>query len=275
MKVAIYQGPEFAQGINANLDTLAIQANQAAAQGARLLIAPEMFLTGYNIGPELIAELAETAEGASALRIAEIAANSDIAVLYGYPQREGDTIFNAAQLIERDGSRLTNYRKTHLFGDIDSSAFAPGDAETTIVELDDWRIGILICYDVEFPENVRRLALAGADFVAIPTALMKPYEFVPRIMLPTRAFENGLFIAYANHCGIEGKLEYCGLSCLVGPNGVDLARADNHEALVFAELDRGLLDEWRQLNTYLPDRRPALYRALCDNADNLNTEIAS
>ena len=273
MRVAIYQGPEFAQDVKANLDTLAIQAKQAAAQGARLLIASEMFVTGYNIGPDSIAELAEPAEGASALRIADIAANSDIAVLYGYPQREGDTIFNAAQLIERDGSRLANYRKTHLFGDIDRSAFAPGDTESAIVELDEWRIGILICYDVEFPENVRRLALAGADFVAIPTALMKPYEFVPRIMLPTRAFENGLFVAYANHCGTEGELEYCGLSCLVGPDGVDLARADKHEALVVAELDRGLLDEWRQLNTYLPDRRPALYRALCDNADNLSTGI--
>ncbi|MDH3376273.1 MAG: carbon-nitrogen hydrolase family protein [Gammaproteobacteria bacterium] len=271
MKVAIYQGPEFAQDVQSNLDTLAIQANQAAAQGARLLIAPEMFLTGYNIGADSIANLAEPAAGASALRIAEIATDSEIAVLYGYPQREDDTIFNAAQLIERDGSRLANYRKTHLFGDIDRGAFAPGDTETTIVELDDWRIGILICYDVEFPENVRRLALAGADFVAVPTATMKPYEFVPRIMLPTRAFENGLFVAYANHCGFEGELEYCGLSCLVGPDGVDLARADKHEALVFAELERSLLDKWRQLITYLPDRRPGLYRSLGDDEIDIST----
>ena len=265
MKVAIYQGPEFVQSVDQNLATLAQQANSAVVQGARLLIAPEMFMTGYNLSPESIAELAQAADGVAAQHIAEIASSAGIAVLYGYPQREGEAIYNAAQLIDRDGSRLTNYRKTHLFGDIDRNAFSADDSESLLVEIDGWKIGILICYDVEFSENVRRLALAGADFVAVPTALMKPYDFVPLSMLPTRAFENGLFVAYANHCGSEDEIEYCGLSCIVGPDGVDLARADKHEALIFAELDRDLLDRWRQLNTYLSDRRPSLYRKLCEN----------
>ncbi len=266
MKVSVYQGPGAPGDVAANLATIAAQAARAAADGARLLIVPEMFLSGYNIGPAAIAERAEAADGASAESIAEVAARHDLAILYGYPERAGDAIYNAAQLIDRDGARLANYRKTHLFSDIDHDAFSPGDDNAVLAELDGWRVGILICYDVEFPENVRRLALAGADFVAVPTALMPPYDFVATHLVPARAFENGVFVAYANRCGRENDLAYLGRSCIVGPDGRDLARADAAgEALITATLERALLDEWRAINTYLADREPALYRALASD----------
>ncbi len=263
MKVSVYQGPGAAGDVAANLATIAAQAERAADAGARLLIVPEMFLSGYNIGAAAIAERAEAADGAVAASIAEIAARHALAILYGYPERAGDAVYNATQLIDRDGARLANYRKTHLFSDIDRNAFSPGDDNAVLAELDGWRIGILICYDVEFPENVRRLALAGADFVAVPTALMPPYDFVATHLVPARAFENGVFVAYANRCGAESDLAYLGLSCIVGPDGRDLARAEAAgEALITAELERARLDEWRGINTYLADREPSLYREL-------------
>jgi predicted amidohydrolase len=172
-----------------------------------------MILSGYNIGPQAIAERAEASDGASARAIADIAQRHGIAILYGYPERADGHIYNAVQLIDRDGKRLANYRKTHLFGAIDRDAFSPGIDATVVADLDDWRVGLLICYDVEFPENVRRLALAGADFVAVPTAVMPPYDFVATHMVPTRAFENQVFVAYANRCASENGLEYIGLSC--------------------------------------------------------------
>ena len=93
-------------------------------------------------------------------------------VLVGYPERGGDgAIYNAACLIGRDGRRLANYRKCHLFGDLDRRMFRAGASTPAVVELDGIRVGLLICYDVEFPESVRLLALAGADLVAVPTAL--------------------------------------------------------------------------------------------------------
>ena len=262
MKVAIYQGPGVPLDVAANIQTIGVQAGRAAGEAARLLIAPEMILSGYNIGPAAIAERAEACDGPSAQAIAELARQHNIAILYGYPEREDGNIYNAVQLIDSDGSRLANYRKTHLFGDIDKDAFSPGTDETVLADLDGWRIGFLICYDVEFPENVRRLALAGADFVAVPTAVMTPYDFVASHMVPTRAFENQVFVAYANRCASENGLDYIGLSCVAGPDGNDLARAGRDEALIFAELDRDLLDHWRQLNTYLQDRNPALYGPL-------------
>jgi predicted amidohydrolase len=264
MKIAIYQGPGIALDVAANLQTLALQAERAAREAARLLIAPEMILSGYNIGPQAIAERAEASDGASAQAIADIAQRHSIAILYGYPERADGHIYNAVQLIERDGKRLANYRKTHLFGAIDRDAFSPGCDATVLAEIDGWCIGFLICYDVEFPENVRRLALAGADFVAVPTAVMPPYDFVASHMVPTRAFENGVFVAYANRCASENGLEYVGLSCVAGPDGKDLARAERDETLIFAKLERDLLDRWRRVNTYLTDRNPALYGPLTE-----------
>ena len=111
---------------------------------------------------------------------------------------------------------------------------------------------------------MRRLALAGADFVAVPTAVMVPYDFVASHMVPTRAFENQVFVAYANRCASENGLDYIGQSCVVGPDGKDLARAEREETLIFAELERDLLDRWRQVNTYLQDRNPAHYGPLTE-----------
>jgi len=265
MKVAIYQGPGIPLDVAANIQTIGLQAERAAGERARLLIAPEMILSGYNIGSAAIAERAETSDGSSAQAIAELARQHNIAILYGYPERADDNIYNSVQLIDRDGSRLANYRKTHLFGDIDNDAFSAGTDATVLADLDGWRIGFLICYDVEFPENVRRLALAGADFVAVPTAVMEPYDFVASHMVPTRAFENQVFVAYANRCANENGLDYIGLSCVAGPDGKDLARAGRAETLIFAELDRELLDKWRGLNTYLQDRNPDLYGPLTES----------
>ena len=264
MKIAIYQGPGIPLDVAANLETLSLQAERAADESARLLIAPEMILSGYNIGPQAIAERAEASDGASAQAIADIAQRYGIAILYGYPERADGHVYNSVQLIERDGKRLANYRKTHLFGDIDRDAFSPGTDETVLADIDGWCVGFLICYDVEFPENVRRLALAGADFVAVPTAVMVPYDFVASHMVPTRAFENQVFVAYANRCASENGLDYIGQSCVVGPDGKDLARAEREEILIYAELERDLLDHWRQVNTYLEDRNPALYGPLTE-----------
>lgn len=262
MKIAIFQGPEQPGGIDANLDRLAQVARDAAGQGARLLIAPEMFLTGYHIGRESTRRLAEPADGPAAQRVAAIADDAGLALLYGYPERDGDSVYNAAQLIDRDGRRLANHRKTHLFGDIDRSAFEAGQGPPTLAELDGLRLGILICYDVEFPENVRMLALNGADFVAVPTALMQPYTFIARSVVPARAYENQVFLAYANRCGRERELEYLGQSCIVAPDGSEPARAGGGEALIVGELDPATQTASRQLNTYLRDRRPELYSPL-------------
>ncbi len=268
MRVGIFQGPPGSGEVARNLDLLDSVAQDAAGRGAGLLICPEMFLTGYAIGAEATARFAESVDGPSAQRAGAIARTSGLALLYGYPERSPDgRVFNAALLIDRDGRRLANHRKTHLFGDLDRSAFAAGESATTIAELDGLRMGLLICYDVEFPESARLLALAGVDLIAVPTALMQPYAFIPHGLTAARAYENQVFLAYANRCGREADLVYEGASCIVGPDGRDLARAGSGQELILADLDPAAFAASRRINTYLRDRRPELYGPLADASD--------
>jgi predicted amidohydrolase len=263
MRIAILQGPLQAGDKTRQLDYLEDAAKRVAAEGAKLLVASEMFLTGYNIGREAARSLAEPVDGPSFRRAAAIARETGVALAYGYPELGADgAVYNAALLIGPDGERLLNYRKTHLFGDLDRAMFKPGAGDFPVTVLHGVKIGLLICYDVEFPETVRLLALAGADLVVVPTAQMEPYDVVQRRLVPMRAFENQVFLAYANHCGREGDLVYYGESVISAPDGSELVRAGNGETVLMADLDRDLQAKSRALFPYLADRRPDIYRSL-------------
>ncbi|MFD3564364.1 MULTISPECIES: carbon-nitrogen hydrolase family protein [unclassified Streptomyces] len=261
LRTALLQSSGRPGSVAENLKVLDEAAGRAAATGARLLAAPEMFLTGYAIGDD-VARLAEPADGPSAQAIAEIAARHGVAVAYGYPERDGELVFNSAQLIAPDGTRLANYRKTHLFGCFERDAFTPGDQAVVQADLDGVRIGLMICYDVEFPENVRAHALAGTDLLLVPTAQMHPYQFVAESVVPVRAFENQMYVAYVNRVGQEGEFEFVGLSTLAGPDGVARARAGRGDELISADVDPAFLAASRDANPYLSDRRPGLYTPL-------------
>ncbi|MFD4598602.1 carbon-nitrogen hydrolase family protein [Streptomyces sp. NPDC058464] len=261
MRTALLQSSGRPGSTVENLKVLDETAGRAAAAGAALLVAPEMFLTGYAIGDD-IARLAEPADGDSADAIAELAHRHGLAIAYGYPERDGDTVHNSAQLISADGTRLANYRKSHLFGGFERDHFTPGDQPVVQAELNGLTVGIMICYDVEFPELVRAHALAGTDLLLVPTANMHPFELVAESLVPVRAWENQMYVAYANRIGQEGEFEFFGLSALAGPDGVARARAGRGEELVLADVDPALLAASREANPYLKDRRPGLYGSL-------------
>ena len=258
MKVAIYQGPGKPSEVDPNLQIIRKKSISAAELGADFIIFPELFLTGYNIG-RTVQDLAEPSDGSAAARVAEIAKRTNIAILYGYPERFENEFYNSALLIDRTGKTYANYRKTHLYGSYEKSCFKPGDS-LIIAELEGLKIGILICYDVEFPEAVRALARAGADLLAIPTALMEEYCRVANHVVPARAYESAIFVAYVNRCGTEGDTTYCGRTCLVGPDGKDIARAGKSEELLIAEVCKQAIAEERAINPVLRDIRPELYQ---------------
>ncbi|MBH5337995.1 carbon-nitrogen hydrolase family protein [Streptomyces pactum] len=261
LRTALLQSSGHPGDTAANLAVLGEAVAAAAAAGARLLVTSELFLTGYAIG-DGVHRLAEAADGPSARAVAALAAEHGVAVVYGYPERDGDAVYNAAQVIGPDGGRIANYRKTHLFGEFERTWFTPGDSPVVQAELDGVRLGVMICYDVEFPENVRAHALAGTDLLLVPTAQMHPFQFVAESLVPVRAFENQLYIAYVNRTGPEEEFEFVGLSCLASPDGATRARAGRGEELLFGEVDPRLLGDSRERNPYLHDRRPGLYTAL-------------
>ena len=258
MRIALLQAESHPGDVAGNLRRL----EPACGSGADLVVTPEMFLTGYDVGAGAVRALAEPAGGPSFDQVSALARAHRVAVLYGYPERAGDTVYNAVQLVGPDGARLAAYRKTHLFGDLDRTSFSASPVPPEVVELHGWNLGLLICYDAEFPEIVRGLALRGADVVLVPTANMLDYDVVPDVLVPARAYENQVYVAYANYVGREGALTYGGLSCVAGPSGVPVARAGRDEELLVADLDRAALDASRRDTPYLADRRPELYRGL-------------
>jgi predicted amidohydrolase len=257
MKIALYQGPGRINNVEAAFALMAEKAAEAAANGAKILLLPEMYLSGYNIGPE--AALAQALPRDSLTPAQTIAKTHGIALVFGYPERVGDQVANAAAMIGPDGVLLLNYRKTHLFGDLDRAMFKSVGDRLPVIEFQGYKIGLLICYDIEFPEPARILALAGADILLIPTAQMQPYTQVAKLLIPTRAYENQLYVAYANHSGADDGLDYVGLSSICGPDGAVLAAAGTAEELIYATVDKSHHEKVRQVDPLIHDRRPELY----------------
>jgi len=216
-----------------------------------IVLCPELFLSGYFAGAGLPA-LAEASDGLFAQRVSEIARRHGCAIVYGYPEAAAGERFNSALVIGKDGARLANHRKVALPTDYEKTWFRPGH-ELTFFTLAGWKIAVIVCYEVEFPEIVRACASEGADLVVVPTALTHEWDVVARKVVPARAFENGIFVAYANHGGSDGGFEYLGESCIVGPDGRDLAQAGSGEALIEAVLDPAALHPVRKRLPYLAD----------------------
>lgn len=262
LRIALYQGPCGVPGNPADrLAALDRAAARSAAAGAELLVTPELFLTGYAVG-DAVATLAQRADGPASRTVARTAVQHRIAIAHGYPERSGRAVYNAVRLTGPDGRALADYRKTHLYGTFEKSCFSPGGEPVVQAELAGLRLGLLICYDVEFPEAVRAHALAGTELLLVPTALMHPYEFVAQSLVPVRAWENQLYIAYTNRCGREGEFTFTGLSALAAPDGTVPARAGSGAQLLFADVDPALPAALRSEDSRLQDRRPELYRSL-------------
>ncbi|GLR67792.1 hydrolase [Acidocella aquatica] len=260
LKIALYQGPGAVNNPEAAFALMERKAAQAKALGADVLLLPEMYLSGYNIGPENARKYAVTvAELAPARRFAR---EQGIALAFGYPELVGEKVANAVVLIGPDGEILLNYRKTHLFGALDRAMFKEVGTQFPVAKLGGYTIGLLICYDIEFPEPARRLALAGADIILIPTAQMVPYDQVARHVIPARAYENQVYVAYANHSGEDDGLSYIGLSSICGPDGKVLALAGTGEEMLLAEVEREHHAAVRRADPLLADRRPELYGPL-------------
>jgi len=200
-----------------------------------LIVCPELFLSGYNIG-DALPELALAPDSGLIEQVAKIAHTHETAIVYGYPERDGNSIFNVAACVSAQGELIARHRKLILPPGFETQVFDAGSS-FTVFDVTGFRCGILICYDAEFPEAVRCLAQAGAELVIVPTALTQEWRVVAEKVMPARAFENGVWLIYANHAGIENGTHYLGHSCIVTPDGKDAARAGADEQLISAKLD--------------------------------------
>ena len=279
IRIAVYQPISTNSDVQHNLSLLKHAAMLAAEQHAHVIVTPELFLTGYDVAHEMVLSTALTHDSEAILAVRNIARNNHIALVIGYTERdsvEPSRLYNSAMIVDNDGTIRSNYRKTHLWQSVERSIWSAGDAEEYQVfalnAFPQLKFGAAICYDIEFPEPARVLTLKGMNVFFVITALCTSAtnHLVSACVLPTRAMENHVFIAYANFtqsveattshppCG-QTPLHFCGLSGIYGPDGMTLAKANTESALLIAECptNRYIADFHR--TPYLLDRRVDCY----------------
>ena len=262
--------------VEGNLERIGRAVAEAAAAGAVLAVLPEAAVTGYAFGS--LEEARPVARRAGAIAhdvLAGLAQVHRMTVICGTLEAQGDEVFNAALVATPDGERYT-YRKMHLpYLGVDRYT-TPGPDAPTVIDVGGLRIGVLICYDLRFPEAARMCALDGADLIALPTNWPVGVDFHPGIFAPSRAAENHCYLLACDRVGTERGTTFIGRSVLIDYDGHQLAVAsDTEEELLLGDIDpeaarhthvrrRPGEHEWDTM----ADRRPGLYRRLLDPAIN-------
>ncbi len=239
----------------------------AANDGARFVVFPECVLSGYCYrSKEEAWPYAQPIPGPATQELAECCRKLDLFTVIGLLERDGEDLYNAAVCVGPEGV-VGSYRKTHLpYLGVDRFV-TPGSRPYEVLDLGDFKIGMLICFDGSFPEPCRILALLGADLIVLPTNWPDGAQCSAAHVPPMRAHENHVYFLSCNRVGIENAFRFIGNSRVTDWTGTDLASLDHaDEGVLIAELDP---DAARQKRVILvpgeyeidriASRRPELY----------------
>ena len=306
IRLAIYQGPGLVgdeDAIEANLKILeraAFLATRYEGDRSQLLVLPELFLCGYNIWSDDVQNVGMEQSSPWLDRVGEFAKKYDIAIICPFAEKEvtaegQSRYYDAMMLFGNTGERIRNYRKTQLWGNDEKTNWwypyvdDPDDAYQ-VDKVNGVNVGMLNCYEAEFPELSRILATKGAQLVVVPTAADVgtmgangqwsdwAYPDVSRTAVPINAYQNQMFVAYSNRALFEYRPDrtmtgvYLGNSAIGDPYGELLVNADNvFETVLIADCvpeDYAATHPDRQ-SDYLKDRRPRLYSQLTSTSITL------
>jgi len=217
-----------------------------------LIIVPELYLSGYG-NEKVIKKLQEKRGGQSSKLIANLCKKYATAILYGYPEQYQNKLFNAVQFINHQGEVLVNHRKSMLPLSSKENLIFDKGSKQTLITYKGLKIGIVICYELEFPELVRKLALKGAQLILAPTAQSIHWPAASRYIARSRAFENGVYVAYANFIGKLNDIDFLGESKIIGPDGLDLTNAKKKETVITAFINTTAIAKVRKKMPYLKD----------------------
>lgn len=247
-----------------NLELTSDAIAEAVADGADVVVLPELALTGYMFADAAEAtSVALTPADPVFDRWAAVAGGS--VVVGGYCEAGDDgTLFNSAVMVDRDGV-ITSYRKTHLW-DTEKLLFSAGDVMPAVLDTRHGRLSLMICYDLEFPEVSRAVALRGAELVVAPVNWPRfatpegerPGEVISAM---AAARTNRIAIAVCDRAGTERGQAWTEGSVVIGPDGYVLAQAGSGLTTISAEIDLSVTHDKRltELVDVLADRRTDLY----------------
>ncbi len=255
------------EGKGENLRTAGIMIDQAASEGARLLVLPEMFNVPYD--NSYFSEYAEEYPGETTEFLKSKAMELDVYIAGGsIPERDKDRIYNTSYVFSPKGELVGKHRKAHLF-DIDveggitfkeSDVLSPGQ-ESTLFTVDGVKVGLIICYDIRFPEFTRKLALEGAQVVLVPAAfnmVTGPSHW--HLSARARALDNQVYMLMCSQSrNMESSYTAYGHSLATGPWGDLVSELDTEEGILHVTIDTGTIDKVRNELPLLKHRREELY----------------
>ena len=224
-----------------------------------VIVLPETWNTGF-FPKENLAELSCKDGDEVKSHIGTLAKQYGVNIVAGSVSNVRDgKVFNTAMVFDRDGECIAEYDKTHLFTPMGEDDYYTCGDHLCRFELDGVKCGIIICYDVRFPELTRSLALQGLDMLFVVSQWPKERIFHLRTLTTARAIENQMFVVCCNSCGTAGKTVYGGNSAIIEPFGKTLALAGKKEEIITAACDMQILSDIRGSIPVFSDRRPELY----------------
>jgi len=243
--------------VDKNLKTIMKYLDELEAQGVKLAVLPEMWSCGFD-NANLVFHAQKTRDILEVL--SDIALKKDMVIAGSMPEISGNSIYNTMYVTDKDGSIAGSYRKVHLFSLTSEDKYFVSGNKNVICRTSLGLLGLMICYDLRFPELSRALTLKGAKLIIVPAQW--PQLRISRwdILARARAIENQIFIIGANRCGKEISTQFNGHSIIVDPSGEILQCADNGNACAcWAEIN---MDKLEQVRTHMPslkERIPEAY----------------
>lgn len=242
----------------ANLKQALAFIEEAADRGSDLVILPELWSTGYAL--DRIGELSHHTEVILA-ELCGLAKRHSLWLIPGSLLESGEEgVYNTAFVISETGKVISRYRKVHLFPLMEEDKYMEAGRERIVADTPWGKVGLMICYDLRFPELARSLALDGARLLVIPAEWPGARQEHWRTLLRARAIENQTFVAGVNRVGGSGELEFLGSSAIIDPWGQTVVEGGSSPVLITAEIDLSMVEEVRQKVPCFRDRVPSLYR---------------
>ncbi len=263
LSVELVQRKHWRLELERNLETVIGSIRTSTAD---MLVFPEMFLTGYSLGDEVF-DMALSLEDGAVSRMIDAASEHGKHIVIGLPLRSDEVkgqVYNSALVISPDGI-IGRYDKMHLvdFGPFEEHAYFTPGRDPLIVDILGWKIGVMICYDIFFPELTRYYALKGCDAVICISASPSMTKYYFEGVMTARAIENTIYLLYSNMVGFDARMDFWGGGAIIGPRGETVAKGPYfEEASIRGPIDIELLSSARRNRPTIRDARPSIFREL-------------
>jgi predicted amidohydrolase len=249
---------DITQNVEENLQKALNMMDVAVGEDVDVICLPELFTIGFDYS--YIKKHSEKIPNKITDIISDMAKESGVYIIAGsIPERVGREIYNTSVLFGRDGEMIGKYSKIHLFPVMDEKKNFSGGKEVRVFETDFGKIGIMICYDLRFPELARKLSVMGAEIIFVPSEFPNPKLDHWRTLLQARAIENQIYVVGVNRVGRDEYSTFFGHSLVVDPKGVIIVESGDKEDVIMARSDLSRIGEVREKVFYLEDRVNGVY----------------